>query len=344
MSSHFLTLNDSNVKSFEKEAFDMNKKVEDLNSKIQKMTSSVNALEIEHGISYLDGKNLLLSLYMNNLLQFTSNKANGEHSEDLTKSLLYMKMVLEKSKVIDLKIASQLIKHQRIAEEGKISQEDNLKSRILNQGDDNEEEDQGEEENKQKKVKSQSKYKSAEESKYNAGRNYFDFTETKQEKKERRNEIDKSKHRIKNSELFNELEDEVTDRPEEFKGEQNTHLGNYMKEVQDYEEDMLTKVYVSKKKVKELKRKDRKEEDLNNFTTELKNLDKVLNNKDSGENDEYAKEVAMNKFKKQLKNEKKTLIENQEKNNERSKSRGKERGFNSGKEGKSNFTGKKRRS
>lgn len=264
-------INENTIQTYEKELFTMNKRLKDFNSKVTKMSESINNIEIENGISYLDGKNIFMSLYMKSLLEYIQNKVNGKYSEDQVKNLLLLKMFQEKSKVIDLKLSSQLAKHYKIAEEGRVTEEDTLKSNILNL---KEEDDDTQVDGKNKKQSS--KFKSAEDSKYEANKLYFDFTETGREKKDRQKDLEKAKKKIKSSELYNELLDEIDDRPEEYNPD-NTHYGKYMKEVEKYEDDMLTKVYVSKKKIKELKRKDMKDDDLGNFGSEIKNLDKVLN-------------------------------------------------------------------
>jgi hypothetical protein len=263
-------LDDQSILNYEKELLNMDKKLKDFNSKILKMTDSLEHIEIENGLSYLDGKNLLLGLYMKTITEFIKNKVSGEYSDNQIKNLLMMKLIQDKFKVIDNKIENQMSKHYRIADEGRTNVEENIKSNILSL----------KEEKVDKKVTTEkkSKYKNADESKYQANKSYFDFTETKTEKKERQKKLEKAKQKLKDTEFYNEMLDEMDDRPEEFRGENDTHYGRYMKEVEKYEEDMLHKVNVSKKKIKQLKKKDRKDDDINNFAAELKNIEKVINN------------------------------------------------------------------
>jgi hypothetical protein len=263
-------LDDQLVQSYEKELLTMDKKLKDLNSKLLKMTDSLDSIEIENGLSYFDGKNILIGLYMKTITEFIKNKVNGDFSNSQIKNLLLMKLIQDKFKVIDNKIENQISKHHRIASEGKVNIDDNLKSNILSL-----------KEEKIEKTNSEikkSKFKNAEESKYQANKSYFDFTETKTEKKERQKKLEKAKQKLKDTEFYNEMLDEMDDRPEEFKGENDTHYGRYMKEVEKYEEDMLHKVNISKKKIKQLKKKDKQNDDINNFTSELKNIEKVINN------------------------------------------------------------------
>lgn len=263
-------LDDKLVQTYEKELLNMDKKLKDFNSKLLKMTDSLDQIEIENGLSYFDGKNILIGLYMKTMTEFVKNKVNGEYSDNQVKNLLMMKLIQDKFKVIDNKIENQISKHYRIADEGKINLEDNIKSNILSLKE--------EKKDKNQITEKKSKFKNADESKYLANKSYFDFTETKTEKKERQKKLEKAKQKLKDTEFYNEMLDEMDDRPEEFKGENDTHYGRYMKEVENYEEEMLHKVNVSKKKIKQLKRKDRKDDDINNFTSELKNIEKVINN------------------------------------------------------------------
>ena len=276
-----LSLNEAEVTETEEKLFNINQKLEEFNQKVLKMKDSVENLEVEYGISYLDGKNIF--------------------------SGLYLKTVLEKSKIIDLKLSNQISKHHKIAEEETVNKEETIKSRIL---DDNEEET----EEKEKKGKETKKFKSAEESKYRAQNLYFDFTETNQEKKERKKNLEKAKDKLKNSEFYKEMIDELDTRPEEYKGELNTNYGKFMKEVNDYEENMMTKVLISKRKIKDLKKKDKKEEDLSNFNSELKNLSSILGDNMKSEEDSRKKENAYNKMKKKLKLDKKEDIKGREEN------------------------------
>lgn len=266
----FCEIDSKAIQNYEKELFNMDKKLKDLNSKLLKMTYSLDEIEIENGLSYFDGKNLLFGVYMKSIVDYINNKVCGKYSVNQTKNLLMMKIIQEKYKVIDNKFANQLAKHYRIANEGKINEEDNLKSNILNLKE--------EQTIANEPITKPSKYKNASESKYQANKLHFEFTETKTEKKERQKKLEKAKQKLKDTEFYNEMLDEVDDRPEEYKGENDTHYGRYMKEVEQYEEDMLHKVNISKKKIKQLKKKDRKDDDINNFTSELKNIEKVINN------------------------------------------------------------------
>lgn len=288
------------TKTYEKELVIMNLKLKEFNEKLNSMCLSLSNVEIENGISYLDGKNLIFSLYIKNLIEYVSSRSllNKEVKETQFKELLYFKLLLEKTKVIDLKLANQLEKHKRIAESGNAFQEDAIKSKIFSTLD--------EEEVKIKNVKSKFIGKEESKEKFAINKTYFDFTETKDEKVDRIKKQEKAKEKLKDSEMYKEMMDEYYDRPDEIKGEDDTHLARYMKEVDKYEEEMMNKVWVSKKKIKELKRKDRKNENLNNIHNEMKNLNELINGINDNEVKQNNKDIAYNNFKKTILNEKKS--------------------------------------
>lgn len=288
------------TKTYEKELVTLNKKLKEFNEKVNAMSTSLGNLEIENGISYLDGKNLVFSLYLKNLIEYISCRSflNKEIKEPQFKELLYYKLLLEKTKVIDLKLNNQLEKHKRIVESGNTSVEDTVKSKIFLALD--------EDENKTKNVKSKFIGKEESKEKFAINKTYFDFTETKDEKQDRIKKQEKAKEKIKSSELYKEMMDEYYDRPEEIKGEEDTHLAKYMKEVDKYEEEMMNKVWVSKKKIKELKRKDRKNENIDNVHSEMKNLNELINGINDSEIKQNTKDAAYNNFKKTILNDKKS--------------------------------------
>lgn len=288
------------TKTYEKELVTLNKKLKEFNEKVNAMSTSLGNLEIENGISYLDGKNLVFSLYLKNLIEYISCRSflNKEIKEPQFKELLYYKLLLEKTKVIDLKLNNQLDKHKRIVESGNSSVEDTVKSKIFLALD--------EEEVKVNNVKSKFIGKEESKEKFAINKTYFDFTETKDEKQDRIKKQEKAKEKIKSSELYKEMMDEYYDRPEEIKGEEDTHLVKYMKEVDKYEEEMMNKVWVSKKKIKELKRKDRKNENIDNVHSEMKNLNELINGINDSEIKQNTKDAAYNNFKKTILNDKKS--------------------------------------
>ena len=327
----------------------LSSKVDELNDKISTFTNSLSNLEIENGLSYLDSKNMFLSLYMSELTNFINFKVQGKYNENIIKNLINMKVTQEKLKVIDTKIKPQLDRMQRLAE-GDITEENTSKPRIMDEFE-NEEEDELEEEKKVIKEKKISKKTSegkvikfknpnktkeiiqpksnidAEEidnkttetkdlkekkidgnktsdDKYKLNKLYFHFNETNEEKNNRRKDIEKKKEKLKNSELYRELVNEISDRPEEIGDDYSkSHVGKYMKQVDDYERDMMTRVFVGKKTIKHLRKRDQKDEDLGNFNSELKHLDSIFKYDTERKNNGDAKENAKAKFSKKFKKE-----------------------------------------
>lgn len=286
MDSKFLNeIPETEHNAFMLELMSLNSKIEDFNGKTLKMLSSIDNIDYKHGISYLDAKNTLLSLYVNEILGFVGDKLGGSVSEKRIKKLVNLKVTQEKMKAIDKKMESQLDKYQRIAN-GESETQSTLKPNIFELAVDDEEE-----------IQSKSKFLDKDQSKYAPSKLYFNFSESTDDKKKRQKDIDKKKDKIQNSEFYKEMKNELSEKPAE-EGVDDTHLGRYMKEVDDYERDHYTPVLISKKKIKQLKKKDRKEQDIGNFANEL-NLESIFREEQNEKKESYAKDEAFGKFKKQ---------------------------------------------
>lgn len=273
---------------FQQELIALNNQYEDFTTKATNMINALDNIDINHGISYIDSKNLMLSLYMKNLLKFCKNKLYGQYDEGLIRKLINLKVTQEKMKAIDTKVESQISKYQRIAEG---EQEKNIYKPDLDF-----EDEEDEEEKTQKKT---------EKSKYKPGKLYFDFMETNDDKNKRRKNIDKAKEKMRNSEYFRELQNELSERPEEIGDDfTKTNLGKYLKEVDKYERDNMTNVFVSKKTLKDLRKQDRQDDDLGNFASELKNLTSIFRDEEKERNFKKSKDDAMAKIKKKFIKEK----------------------------------------
>lgn len=94
--------------------------IDTLNTKLSGLLTSFksNKAETKYGISYLDTKNNMMLLYLSNLIFYSLSKASGDRIEDnsVVKKLIYLKTLLEKSKVIDLKLKSQIDRLVKISE------------------------------------------------------------------------------------------------------------------------------------------------------------------------------------------------------------------------------------
>ena len=86
--------------------------ISELNLKTNSLITNLKSqkAEIKYGVSYLDAKNNMMLIYLINLVLYSLGKSKGDYNEQSVKNLIYLKTILEKSKVIDLKLKSQLDK------------------------------------------------------------------------------------------------------------------------------------------------------------------------------------------------------------------------------------------
>jgi hypothetical protein len=312
------------LEEFNQDIVTLNSKVEDFNSKMRSFVSSVNTIDIEHGLSYLDAKNVYLSAYMFELIGFSGDKTKGIFSEDRIKNLLGLKVTQEKMKSIDNKIKNQLDRLQRLAE-GDITTDDLCKSRLIDAIDDEDgveldsnNQDDEENLNKANKKKALLKKSKQEGDKYVPNKQYFDFNETDQEKNKRRKLLEKQRRKL--PELYQDLMNEFSERPEEVADDyQRSHVGKYLKEVDDYEREHLTNIVVGKKKLKELRRKDKKEDDLGNFNSEMKVVGSILKYDEEIKKDKIKHEDAVHKMKNKLMREKRDQLKEAKRQQEEKK-------------------------
>lgn len=104
-----------------------------------------------------------------------------------------------------------------------------------------------------------------------------EFFETNSEKKLRKRQIENDKQRLKNSEFLNNLKEEISDKPKLIESYENNY-DKYMKDIENFENEHFTNIKVPKKIQKILKKKDRKNDDLNYFDKEIKQMSNVLFN------------------------------------------------------------------
>lgn len=297
-------ISDNEKDAFTNDLIEMNHKVVDFNSKAKSFLEGIDKIDINKGLSYLDAKNIFLSVYMQDILHFTKDKANGEFSEERQKSLINLKVLQEKLKPIDNKIKSQLDRYQRIAE-GEINTKELPKSRLIDEV--GESEDEGEiQEEHEKETKKKNKDKEKED-KYIVNKTFFDFNETDKDKKKRQSQIEKKKKKL--IDLHSDLLNEISDRPEEITDDYSrSKLGKFMKEVDDYERDNYTNVIVGKKKIKAEAKKDRKDDDLGNFASEMRLVGDILEYEGIEKKEKHKKEEAAFKIKNKLKSEKRQFL------------------------------------
>ena len=95
----------------------------------------------------------------------------------------------------------------------------------------------------------------------------------------RKRQIERGKEKIRNSEMMQDLKNEISDKPINFDNNSNSYLNKYMKEVEQYEKDHLVNITVPKKVIKQLKRKDNNMDDLYKLDSNLKILSNTLTDK-----------------------------------------------------------------
>jgi U3 small nucleolar ribonucleoprotein protein LCP5 len=253
-----------------------------MNSVLTNFSQSEKA-EIKYGISYLDAKNYFMLVYLTDLLTYSLFKCSGEStkkikSHSVIQQMIYIKTILEKTKVIDLKLKSQIdrllkLGEKSLEETNQINSvedldENNFRPMILDNEDDEEEEE-----------KQQVKYK--------VQRDFQNFFETNDENRKRKKQIEKVKEKVRNSEMYKEIREQFNDAPKEI-NPYDSEYSKFMKQVEEYEENNFTRLKVPKRELKKLKKLDRKQNDLADFGREFKNLENILNHDNK---EEYQNQV-----------------------------------------------------
>ena len=286
--------------------------VDETNKKLSSLISNLNnpnKAEMKYGISYLDSKNNIMLIYLTNLVFYSILKSNGKsiNNSPVINRLIYLKTLLEKSKIIDLKLKSQIdriikLGTQEISQANKVQDETNFRPRILENSD---QEDNLEEEKQDKKEKYDLKYK--------IRNNLPEIINTPSENKSRQNKIEKKKEKIRSSNIYKDLKEKFDDNPYENTS-YNTEYDKFMKMVQDHEEDTFTRIKVPKRELKKLRKTERDNDQMIDIGREFKDLNYILNtknenkdhkefkflqrkNKNDESNDKYPKKFGRNKRK-----------------------------------------------
>ena len=223
-------------------------------------------------------------MYLIELLLYINYKLNPNESiknSDLLKQLIINKTLIEKLKVIDMKIKNQVDRLINVSEDSKNNNiESNYKPRLL----DEEEEESLDEEKEEKKNKEKEKIK------YQVNKKLVEFFETKNEKKNRKRQIENDKQRIRNSEYLNVLREEMSDKPRVIES-YNKNTNKFMKEIENYEDEHFTNIRIPKKIKKIIKKKESKIDDLNYFDKEIKQMSNILLNDNSKEEENREKKI-----------------------------------------------------
>ena len=277
---------DDEINIFEQNISNIKENITNLNEKLVNLLNNLNDnnIQFKYGLSFFDAKNNLFLMYLIELLLYINYKLNPNESiknSDLLKQLIINKTLIEKLKVIDMKIKNQVDRLINVSEDSKNNNiESNYKPRLL----DEEEEESLDEEKEEKKNKEKEKIK------YQVNKKLVEFFETKNEKKNRKRQIENDKQRIRNSEYLNVLREEMSDKPRVIES-YNKNTNKFMKEIENYEDEHFTNIRIPKKIKKIIKKKESKIDDLNYFDKEIKQMSNILLNDNSKEEENREKKI-----------------------------------------------------
>ena len=254
--------------------------IDKVNSQLDTLDKNLDneTIELKYGLSFFEAKYQMFIMYLTELICYMSEKISAKESVEnspIIKQLLILKGLIEKSKVIDMKLKPQIDRLLSIADNKEKNIEIGLKSRLLENDNSNEENEN--EENSDEEINNQ--IKKREKAKYKINKANIEFFETKNEKRERQRQIEHDKEKLRDNEFIKELKEEMSDKPKLIES-YNSKKEKYMKEIEDYENEHFTNLRVPKAVLKRLNKADRKLEDLNFFEKELRQTSNVLLNDD----------------------------------------------------------------
>ena len=239
--------------------------------------------ELQYGLSFFESKQDMMLIYITNLLNICYTKICGNKPiSDLPiiTDNLKISSLIERIKVIEIKLQHLINKTINNSTGQKsnigISNEMDLKPRILSEKDEENEGslNEGSEQNEGiKKGKNKKKKIYLDKSEiYKVKNENIDFYENKEDKKKRRKQLEKDKEKIKNSDMIKSLKEQISDNPRYFDNNSNSYYNKYMKDVEKYEKEHFVNITVPKKIIKQLKRKDNNMDSLAKIDTDLKIL------------------------------------------------------------------------
>ena len=288
--SNKITEEDLNI--FNTKLHSIQKGINTLKSKFGSLIENMKRddYELQYGLSFFEAKQDMMNMYITNLLNYCCAKINGEQSisgMELIKENIKIASLIERVKVIEMKLQHLINKTININNKDKnniqTTNEMDLKPKILsiysNNNEQEENSDQSEEEKYSKKIKKKNKMKTYMEKSelYKLKNKDVDFYETKAEQRNRKRQIERGKEKIRNSEMMQDLKNELSDKPINYDNNSNSYLNKYMKEVEQYEKDHFVNITVPKKVIKQLKRKDNNVDDLYKLDSNLKIISNTLN-------------------------------------------------------------------
>ena len=293
MYKHIKTEDEKNIiykdyKPSNNEIMEFNKSMNTIKTEIEKVNSQLDSLdknlddeklELKYGISFFESKYQLFIMYLTELICYISEKISGKNSIEkspLIKQLIILKGLIEKSKVIDMKLKPQVDRLLSIANnKEKNNIESKFKSKLLDNENEELEEEEEEEENSSDEINKMEKKR--EIAKYKVNKSNIEFFENNNEKKERKRQIEHDKEKLRDNEFIKELKEEMSDKPKLIES-YNSKKEKYMKEIEDYENEHFTNLRVPKSVLKRLNKADKKNEDLNFFEKELRQTSNILLN------------------------------------------------------------------
>ena len=175
MYKHIKTEDEKNIiykvyKPSNNEIIEFNKSMNTIKTEIEKVNSQLDSLdknlddeklELKYGISFFESKYQLFIMYLTELICYISEKISGKNSIEkspLIKQLIILKGLIEKSKVIDMKLKPQVDRLLSIANnKEKNNIESKFKSKLLDN--ENEELEEEEEENSSDEINKMEKKK-----------------------------------------------------------------------------------------------------------------------------------------------------------------------------------------
>ena len=254
----------------------------------------------------------MMNIYITNLLHYCYAKICGNQpisGMPLIQDNIKISSLIERVKVIEMKLQHLINKTININTKDnnniQITNEMDLKPKILSvyNNELNEEENESDNDNinkKRKKEKNKKMKTYMEKTElYKLKNKDVDFYETKAEQRNRKRQLERGKEKIRNSEMMQDLKNEISDKPINFDNSSNSYLNKYMKEVEKYEKDHFVNITVPKKVIKQLKRKDNNVDDLYKLDSNLKILSNTLNdnyNKSKNKNPKEKPDKSQKKF------------------------------------------------
>ncbi|KAM5192831.1 neuroguidin [Mantella aurantiaca] len=213
----------------------------------------------EKGLSFLELKDQLLVMYMQDLTHLIMEKTRGRSliENPAIMRLVEMRTVLEKMRPVDQKLKYQIDKLVKAAVTGSLGDNDPLRFKpnpqnLMSKLEESDQEESGSDEDKGGEgKKSHSKVK-----KYVPPRLapvHYDDTEAERE----RRVLDRAKKRALSSSVIRELKEQYTDAPEEIREGRAYHMMQHEKEEQHrtkYEESMMVRLNLTRKEKARKKR------------------------------------------------------------------------------------------